>query len=50
MRLTVFFVNWFQRWMPDSFVVAVVLTGITFVSALVFVEYSVEDTLMAWGD
>ena len=50
MRLTVFFVNWFQRWMPDSFVVAVVLSGITFVSALVFVDYSFEDTLLAWGD
>ncbi len=49
-KATAFFVNIFQRWMPDSFVVAVVLTLLTFLLSVTAAGFGPRETLMAWGD
>ena len=48
-KATAFFVEIFERWMPDSFVVAVVLTLLTFVLSVTAAGYGPGDTLSAWG-
>lgn len=43
-------VRFFLRWVPDSFVVAAVLTLLTFVLAVLVAGYGVSDTIESWGD
>lgn len=42
------FTNLFKKYMPDAFVFALVLTIITAVSALIWTESTIMDTLSAW--
>ena len=49
-KLTNFFVTLLNRWMPDSFVVAIVLSLFTFIMAITVADYSIEATTKAWGD
>ncbi len=49
-RLVQLLVRFFLRWVPDSFVVAGVLSLLTFVLAVTAAGYGVVDTLDAWGD
>jgi len=48
--ITSFFVSLFNRWMPDAFVVAVVLTILTYAMALLFTGSGVGETAIMWGD
>ena len=48
--VTGFFVSLFNRWMPDAFVVAVVLTIITYLMAVAFTGSGVGETAIMWGD
>jgi short-chain fatty acids transporter len=48
--LTNFFVNILNRWMPDSFVVAIVLSLFTFIMAITVAGFPVDDAVQAWGD
>lgn len=45
-----FFVRLVERWMPDPFVIAVLLTLLVFVSAVAVAGYSPVDAVTAWGD
>ncbi|MGF1463492.1 MAG: short-chain fatty acid transporter [Maricaulaceae bacterium] len=45
-----FFVRLAQRWMPDAFVVAIVLTAFTFVLSVGVAGYSPHNSIAAWGD
>lgn len=49
-RLTSGFVTFFERWMPDAFVVAVVLSVITFLLSIVVAGASPSEAVTAWGD
>jgi len=49
-RLTNNIVIFFQRWMPDSFVVAIVLSVLTFILAITAAGASPIETVLAWGD
>jgi short-chain fatty acids transporter len=49
-KATAFFVNIFERWMPDSFVVAVVLTLLTFLLSVTAAGFGPGETLVAWGN
>ena len=40
----------FVRWMPDAFAIALLLSGLTFVLAVVVAGYPVVATLQSWGD
>ncbi len=48
--ITGFFVHLFNRWMPDAFVVAVLLTIITFAMAVLATDFTPSDAVLAWGD
>jgi len=48
--LSSFFVTILNRWMPDSFVVAIVLSVFTFVMAITVADFPVADAAQAWGD
>lgn len=48
--ITNFLVGGLNRWMPDSFAVALVLSLLTFVLAITVADYSAADTVNAWGD
>jgi len=48
--VTRFLVGILNRWMPDSFVVAVVLSLFVFVMAITAADYPVDATALAWGD
>jgi short-chain fatty acids transporter len=48
--LTNFFVTILNRWMPDSFVVAIVLSLFTFVMAITVASFPVVEATRAWGD
>ena len=48
--LTSFFVNILNRWMPDSFVVAIVLSLFTFIMAITVAGFPVDEAVQAWGD
>jgi short-chain fatty acids transporter len=48
--ITGFFVSLFNRWMPDAFVVAVVLSIFTAIMAVLVADFSPADTVVAWGD
>ncbi len=49
-RLTNAIVVFFERWMPDSFVVAIVLSVLTFALAVTTAGATPGDTIAAWGD
>ena len=45
-----FFSRIMQRWLPDAFIIAVILTVVVFVSGLTFENQSVEQMANYWGD
>ena len=45
-----FFVTLLNRWMPDSFVVAIVLSLFTYLMAITVAGYPAADATRAWGD
>lgn len=45
-----FFVRFFLRWVPDAFVVALVLSLLTFGLAITVAGFGVVETLNSWGD
>ena len=49
-RLINSFVTAFERWMPDSFVVAIILSVLTFVLAITISGASPGELIIAWGD
>ena len=50
LRITTrFFVRLADRWMPDPLVVAIFLTFICVVSAVLFTDFGVADSVDAWG-
>jgi short-chain fatty acids transporter len=49
-RLTNSLVTFFERWMPDSFVVAVILSVLTFVLAIAAAGATPIEAITAWGD
>lgn len=49
-RATNSLVNLLNRWMPDSFAVAVVLSLLTFALAVLVAGYPPGETVNAWGD
>ncbi len=49
-RLTNGIVTFFERWMPDAFVVAVALSALTFVLSMTVAGASASETVTAWGD
>ncbi|MGB0494734.1 MAG: short-chain fatty acid transporter [Kangiellaceae bacterium] len=44
-----FFSRIMQRWLPDAFLIAVILTGIIFISGLLFEQQSVTQMANHWG-
>jgi short-chain fatty acids transporter len=49
-RLALFFAGIAEKWLPDSFVFAVILTIITFLGGIVVNEKSPIDMITYWGD
>ena len=49
-RLVSLFVRLFVRWMPDAFVVAVLLSILTFILAVTVAGYSASAAIQSWGD
>lgn len=49
-RFTSSIVVFFERWMPDAFVVAVVLSALTFLLAVTVAGATPVETVTAWGD
>ncbi|REJ73504.1 MAG: short-chain fatty acid transporter [Acidobacteria bacterium] len=49
-RLAQFLARFFVRWIPDSFVVAVLLSLLTFGLAVLVAGYGASETIDAWGD
>ena len=49
-RIIDFFVRFFLRWVPDAFVVALVLSLLTFGLAVTVAGFGVAETLNSWGD
>jgi len=45
-----FFVRIVERWLPDPFVIAVLLTTFVFAMAVFVADYSVAASLQSWGD
>jgi short-chain fatty acids transporter len=48
-RLVDSFVRFFIRWVPDSFVIAIILTLLTFFLSVVVGGYSAKETVGSWG-
>ncbi len=48
--VTGFLVNMAERWMPDPLVIAIFLTLLCSVAAVLFTDFTVLDTVDAWGD
>ena len=44
------FVSFVERYYPDAFIFVIILSAITFLSALFLTDSSVTSTLLAWGD
>ena len=44
------FVSFVERYYPDAFIFVIILSLITFLSALFLTDSSVSSTLLAWGD
>ena len=49
-RTTSFFVRVAERWMPDPLVIAIFLTAVGFVAALLFTDFTATQSVEAWGD
>ena len=49
-NLSNFFVTILNRWMPDSFVVAILLTLVTFILAVTVAEFPIASATLSWGD
>lgn len=49
-RLLSVFARLFVRWIPDAFVVALVLSILTFALAVGVADYPAHDTLLSWGN
>ncbi len=49
-RTTDFFVRVAERWMPDPLVIAIFLTAVSFVSALLFTDFTAVESVEAWGN
>jgi short-chain fatty acids transporter len=43
------FVRFFMRWIPDSFVIAIILTLVTFVLAVSVGDFGIKETVVSWG-
>ena len=48
--ITNFFVKIVNRWLPDAFLFAVILTLVVFVLSLIFTDNSVIDMVVYWGN
>ena len=44
------FVSFVERFYPDAFIFVIILSIITFVSALLLTDATVTSTMIAWGD
>ena len=44
------FVNVAERWMPDPLVIAIFLTAVSFVCALLFTDFTAVQAVEAWGN
>ena len=44
------FVTFVERYYPDAFIFVIILSVITFISALILTEANVSSALLAWGD
>jgi short-chain fatty acids transporter len=49
-KLSAFFVNVAERWMPDPLVIAIFLTAVSFACALLFTNFSAAQAVDAWGN
>lgn len=49
-RIVQWLVRFFLRWIPDSFVIALLLTLFTWALAVVVAGQSFEESLVSWGD
>ena len=49
-QLTEFFVRAAERWTPDPLVIAIFLTGVAFVAALLFTDATPGQSVDAWGN
>jgi len=49
-RISAFFVKVAERWMPDPLVIAIFLTAVAFVCALLFTDFSAAQAADAWGN
>lgn len=45
-----FFVRLVERWIPDPYVIAVILTAIVFLLSATVADYGIIETVNAWGD
>ena len=45
-----FFVRLVERWIPDPYVIAVILTAIVFLLSATVADYGIIETVSAWGD
>ena len=48
-RTSAVFVNLAERWMPGPLVIAIFLTAVTFIAALLLTDYGAMKTVDAWG-
>lgn len=48
-KITRFFVRLADRWMPDPLVIAIFLTFICLISAVIFTDFGPEQAVEAWG-
>ncbi|MEW5693699.1 MAG: TIGR00366 family protein [Candidatus Hydrogenedentota bacterium] len=44
------FTKFTQKWMPDSFVIVIILSVVTFILALIWGDTSLMGSIKAWGD
>ena len=49
-RIAGFFAKVAERWTPDPLVIAILLTGVAFVSALLFTDFTAGQSVDAWGN
>ena len=49
-QFTDYFTDFAQKWVPDSYVIALVLTIVAFILALLFTSSGPLDTVIAWGN
>ena len=48
-QFTDYFTDFAQKWVPDSYVIALILTIVAFILALIFTPASPFETVIAWG-